>query len=98
MNTLITDAVRDKRVLALNYEPGARLIEPHAYGRSAEGHDLLRAYQTSGASAKGEPENWKLFRLDRVKSLAPTDGNFSGPRPGYRRGDKAMKGAIYAQL
>jgi hypothetical protein len=36
--------------------------------------------------------------LDRVEAANDTDEVFDGPRPGYKRGDKAMKGRIIAQL
>jgi hypothetical protein len=59
---------------------------------------LLRAFQTEGASASGEPKNWKLFRLDRAERIDPTGSSFDGPRPKYQRGDAAMKGGIIAEL
>lgn len=98
MDGTIDGAIRAKRVLELNYDPGRRTIEPHAFGRSADGHLLLRAYQTGGASSSGEHEHWKLFRVDRITGLSGTDAQFDGPRPGYKRGDKAMKGGIIREL
>lgn len=94
----LIQAINERRVIALDYDPGARIIEPHAYGESKEGNGLLRAFQTSGASASGEHIHWKLFRVDRIRSFKLLDENFPGPRPEYREGDKAMKGGIYAQL
>lgn len=98
MEDTIPGAIRAKRVLELYYDPGYRTIEPHAFGRGSDGQLLMRAYQTAGASASGEHENWKLFRVDRVRSLRAANAEFDGPRPGYRRGDKAMKGGIIAEL
>lgn len=98
MNNTIENAIRKRLRLTVNYAPGVRTIEPHAMGWSKDGNVLIRAYQTEGASASGEHEHWKLFRLDRMTS-ADTDGeNFSGPRPEYKRGDKAMRGGIIAEL
>lgn len=94
----IAEAIRERRVIHMHYEPGARTVEPHAYGISADGNLLLRAYQTAGASASGEHENWKLFRVDRISSLRVSGETFAGPRPGYRQGDSAMKGGVLAQL
>ncbi len=73
MHELLIQAIRERMVLTLYYEPGERIIEPHAYGLSAEGKPLLRAFQTAGASASGEHENWKLFRVDRIKTIAPQE-------------------------
>ena len=98
MNTDLIEAIRDKRLMEIDYEPGTRVIEPHAYGKSSEGNELLRAFQTSGASASGEHVNWKLFRVDRIRRAVLLDERFSDPRPEYRQNDKAMKGGIFAQL
>ena len=95
---LITAAINRRQVLKIVYPPGVRLIEPHAFGWSADGNLLLRGYQTEGASASGEHEHWKLFRVDRMTLIDPTGGSFDGPRPGYRRGDRAMKGGIISEL
>jgi hypothetical protein len=84
--------------MRINYDLGMREIEPHAVGYGSDGQLLLRAYQTTGASASGEHENWKLFRLDRFTGSSKPADPFNGPRPGYRRGDKAMKQGIIAQL
>lgn len=98
MNPIILQAISERRLLSIDYDPGLRIVEPCAYGTSAEHNELLRAFQTSGASAQGEHVNWKLFRVDRVRSIRLLDENFAGPRPEYRRDDKAMKGGIYRQL
>lgn len=97
MNPDIMSAIRQRKRLIVNYEPGQRIIEPHAYGLGSHGQELLRAFQISGASASGEHVDWKLFRVDRINGLMPANENFAGPRPGYRRGDKAMS-RIYVQL
>lgn len=96
--TSIESAIEGRMILEICYDPGRRIIEPHAYGYSSEGNLLLRAFQTSGASASGEHENWKLFRMDRSGSVSGTGETFLGPRPGYKRGDKAMKGGVIAEL
>ncbi len=98
MKTEIAEAIRTQRCVQLFYAPGLRTIEPHALGMSSEGHLLLRAYQIDGASSSGEHVHWKLFRLDRIGQLGVTDVPFNGPRHGYKRGDKAMKGGIIREL
>lgn len=95
---LITAAIQQRQVLRIIYPPGSRLVEPHAFGWSTDGNLLLRAYQIEGASASGEHEWWKLFRIDRAERIEATDRPFDGPRPQYKRGDRAMKGGIIAEL
>jgi hypothetical protein len=98
MLAAVKNAIEGRKVLEINYPPGRRLVEPHALGYSDDGNLFLRAFQTQGASASGEHKNWKLFRLDRAEGIGLTASAFVGPRPDYRRGDKAMKGGIVAQL
>lgn len=98
MNTTLTNAVNDKQVLRIDYDPGLRIVEPHAHGENVHDNELVRVFQRSGASSSGEHKDWKLLRVDRIKSLEVLDEHFSGPRPGYRRGDKAMTKRIFAQL
>jgi len=98
MRTLFSNAINERRTVRVYYDPGWRTVEPHALGYSKEGHLLLRAFQTEGASDSGEHINWKLFRLDRMREADTGNDNFNDPRPGYKRGDSAMKGGIIAQL
>lgn len=98
MLTTIKSAIEGRQILEIHYSPGKRVIEPHALGYSAEGNLLLRAFQVEGASASGEHTDWKLFRIDRAGRIGPSGVSFDGPRPEYRRGDRAMKGGIIAQL
>lgn len=94
----IVTAIESGHCLRINCAPGERVIEPHALGRGSEGQLLLRAYQVEGASASGEHEHWKLFRVDRITSIDPTTNKSIAPRPGYRRGDRAMKGGIISEI
>jgi predicted DNA-binding transcriptional regulator YafY len=94
----IVAAIQNRRTLRVFYAPGWRQIEPHAFGRGSDGQLLLRAYQTSGASKSGEHEHWKLFRVDRLEGVEPSDEPSEVPRPGYKRDDSHMKGGIIAQI
>ena len=97
MNSEIVQAVSQRQLLQLNYDGFVRTVEPHAYGVSARGHEVMRVWQTSGGSAKGEPVGWKLLRLDEARGVTAPPERFQGPRPGYKRGDRAME-RIYAEL
>ncbi|MBU1288841.1 MAG: WYL domain-containing protein [Alphaproteobacteria bacterium] len=98
MIELIKNAIRERKKLTIYYAPGEREIEPHALGTSKDGNILLRAFQTAGASASNEHKDWKLFRIDRMGGASGNGGEFNGPRPDYKKGDKAMKGGIIAEL
>lgn len=92
MHAIIIQAIRQRRVLRIDYGAGSRLVEPHVCGLGRAGHGLLRAFQTEGASASGAPRAWKLFRLDRIAAAEVLDRTFAGPRPRFRRRDRAMTG------
>jgi predicted DNA-binding transcriptional regulator YafY len=98
MINVIVNAIRTKSLIKISYFPGERIVEPHAIGRSKDGNILLRAYQRSGASASGEHEYWKLFRIDRAGNIQEMGERFAGPRPKYNPDDSVMKGGIIARL
>lgn len=98
MNSAICRAINERRLIRLTYGWGNRIVEPHAYGLNDNGHELLRVFQTSGASDSGEPYGWKLLRCDEITSLTVLEDHFSDPRQGYRRGDKAIGEQIYCEL
>ena len=86
-NSVIKDAVTNKHTCDLRYLDDEKLpnggqvrtIQPVAYGYSKKGNPVIRAYQTSGPSLKvnekGIPlPDWRLFRVDRIKSMIPKKG------------------------
>jgi predicted DNA-binding transcriptional regulator YafY len=99
----VSDAIKNKRVCVINYngdEPGGkglRVIEPVAFGLSKKGNAVLRAWDREGASHtayKGEKPlpGWRLFRLDKMDFIRPTQETFDTPRPDYNpNGDKSME-------
>ena len=76
MNRSIQTAINERRLIRLDYDPGQRIIEPHAYGSSNDGNELLRDFQVEGASASGEHHHWKLLRVDRINSMTVLDETF----------------------
>jgi predicted DNA-binding transcriptional regulator YafY len=98
MLPILVKAIEDRRLVSIWYDPGVRVIEPHAIGYGSEGQVLLRAFQVAGASESGQPVHWKLFRLDRITDAKLNGRSFRKPRPQYRRGDPAMTRGIIAQI
>lgn len=97
MNQMICEAIKSKRTLCLNYGGGARVVEPHCYGVSRNGEELLRAYQTSGHSNSGESSGWKLFTVREISNIQLGASEFSGSRPLYNSKDPVME-SIYSAL
>tara|TARA_R110000803_G_scaffold39315_2_gene84794 strand:- start:2732 stop:3130 length:399 start_codon:yes stop_codon:yes gene_type:complete len=103
----IIDAIKNKHTCDMEYNddssigPGKRVIEPVALGYSKRNNKVLRAYQTSGPSLKVNEEgiplpDWRLFRLDRINSIKPKQGEdslfktFTEPPSFNPFGDKSM--------
>lgn len=83
MNSEISSAIKNKQVISFQYDGGQRTAEPHYYGTGSAGQELLRAYQTSGASSSGNSEGWKLFKVDGMTSIEVTSNQFTSARSGY---------------
>tara|TARA_R110000824_G_scaffold242454_1_gene431154 strand:- start:3468 stop:3869 length:402 start_codon:yes stop_codon:yes gene_type:complete len=113
-NSVIKDAITNKQTCELKYlddeklpDGGqARTIQPVAYGRSLKGNPVMRAYQTAGPSLKVNKEgiplpDWRLFRVDKVKSMKPMRGDdslfltFSEPPLYNPVGDNSMDNMQY---
>ena len=88
----ICAAIQKKRLLNFTYDFESRVVEPHAYGRTEEGNEILRAWQQTPL-----PAAWKTFRIDKIAGPAIADTRFSEPRSDYRSDDKAM-GHVFCQL
>jgi hypothetical protein len=87
----LCDAILTRHLVRLNYEGYQRTVEPHAVGDSSKGAKLLLAWQIAGGSVHNEPVGWKMLSLDETRGIQVLAETFPGPRPDYRRGNKAMK-------
>jgi len=92
------DAMNAGKCLELRYDGYSRIVEVHAVGRSREGFWLMRVWQVRGGSFHNESIGWKTMRLDEGFSAYLSDEKSMAPRPGYKRGDRAMTGGIKCQL
>lgn len=68
----VMDAIKKRYEVGINYKAdddpkgsGYRVVQPVAYGRTASGNLVFRAFQPMG-DTKSKSPSWKLFRLDRV--------------------------------
>lgn len=93
----IATAIQGRNLLSFMYDGYRRTVEPHTYGMDTKGHMALRAYQVGGGSESGAYVGWKLFHVNEMLNVSIQAQAFAGPRPGYKRGDKAFA-SITAQL
>jgi hypothetical protein len=88
MQDVICQAIREKRLLELQYEGQARRVAPHVYGIDSAGDELLSCYEVWGGS-DGEPAGWRSLRLAQISELTLTTKRFA-PRPEHQRTDGAI--------
>ena len=98
MLSVLIAAIEGRRLVSVWYDPGVRVVEPHALGYGSDGQLLLRAFQVAGASISDQPFHWKLFRLDRMRDARLNGKSFRKPRPEYQRDDCVMTLGIIAQI
>lgn len=93
MNPQIIKAIDDISPISLIYKGKIREVEPHTYGQLENGQEALCGWQTSGGSG----QDFRLFLVNEISSVAISSDNFSGPRRGYREGDQRFM-RIFAEL
>ncbi|APV51276.1 hypothetical protein BWI17_17250 [Betaproteobacteria bacterium GR16-43] len=93
----IEDAIQDRKVLRFSYGGAIRRVEPHCYGKTRLGEEMLLAWQLGGGSGSGEAVGWKTFRVKEMVAVTVTPDSFEGTRDGYKRGENVMA-EVFAQL
>lgn len=88
MQDMICQAIREKRLLELQYEGQARRVAPHVYGIDSAGDELLSCYEVWGGS-DGAPAGWRSLRLAQISELTLTTKRFA-PRPEHQRSEGAI--------
>ncbi|MES2688867.1 MAG: hypothetical protein V4658_00600 [Bacteroidota bacterium] len=94
LNT-ICEAISSKSLLALYYDGGVRVVEPHCYGITEDGNHGLQAFQVRGHSTS-DTMGWKLFDLGRAANIVILEEPFWRARPDYKRGEGMSR--IYCEL
>lgn len=87
---ILGEAILEQRVMTAVYGGTEYQLEPHALGVSREGRVLLRAFSRTPVPDREQRPNWMLLRVDRLTEMRVFEERFAEPRPGYRRGDRAM--------
>lgn len=91
-------AILMKQELCLHYSrdgsaEGERLAAPHALFRSGDGRLFLHAFQSAGATARGDLPDWRRFALESIVSADVLDSSFS-LRPDYDPSSKAYSAGL----
>lgn len=76
--------------MRFGYDGGERVVQPHAHWLTAEGIEVVTAYQVAGQSIGGQVEGWKTFHVERMDGLTETGIVFT-PHDGYDPEDPRIK-------
>jgi hypothetical protein len=87
---IITQAIGERRLLAVTYKGKDRIVEPYCYGLASTGNYLLRCYQTDGDTVSGNRAGWKLLNVAALDGVSLTSATFEPIRDGYNPADKAL--------
>jgi hypothetical protein len=97
MHARICEAIRNRQLLMFGYGDSVRIVEPHLYGTSAAGHELLSAWMRSGQSRTDPQGGWRTFRVEEMRDIDTLPETFPGVRPGYNP-DEARMGRVFCRL
>jgi predicted DNA-binding transcriptional regulator YafY len=87
MLNALCGAIQSQRLVRFYYDdpaPGFRLVEPHMVAYNKKDNLALSAWFLGGESASQEGQGWREYLLERISQLVVLEGQFPGPRPGYK--------------
>ena len=87
MDPRLCDAIAHRQLVMFGYGGTVRVVEPHLYGASAAGDELLSAWLRPGWSQADPDGGWRMYRLDAVVDLQALPERFDAPRPDFNPRD-----------
>ena len=97
MENIIKEAIEQKKILEFYYKDELRIVEPFVHGISTTGKESLRGFQIGGTSSDSESFGWKLFSVEKIRSLETKNQSYNGIRDNYNPNDSVMN-HIYARV
>jgi hypothetical protein len=77
---VLSNAIRNRRVITFTLEGCHRVAEPHDYG-IVKGIKKLFFYQIGGASRSSRSLGWRWAKLEKISDLKVLERHFAGSRP-----------------
>ncbi len=87
---VLCNAIRARRLVRFVYDGYERVVEPHAYGVTRDGRELLTGWLVGGWSASALEAGWRSYHVDEMHDTAATATDFPGPRAGYNPRDPRL--------
>jgi hypothetical protein len=91
MNTLICDAIRERRLLRFIYEGYERVVEPHLYGINTANHEMLSGWLVAGWSASKPEPGWRNYLVQEMHDIHVLATPFEPAREGYNPDDRGLR-------
>lgn len=86
---LVCLSIRERRLLAFDYDGCHRVVAPYCHGLSRSG-EVMRAVQVRGQSRSGGLGFGKLWTVARMRNVRQLEEPFTPDDPDYRPDDSAM--------
>ena len=83
MSDVICQAIRERRLLSVQYKGRERIVEPYLLFESKAGDLVLHGWQVDGAWENTPPPDWSNLKLADVSSVRSLDRTYAHPRPDY---------------
>lgn len=81
IESLISAAIEDQRLIRLQYEGRSKTVNPHRLGYTEKNVEALLCWQTD-LRRPGEPK-WQLLELRKIYGLLVLDQKFAAPPRGH---------------
>jgi len=78
IDTMIREAMSEKKLLSFDYDGYHRIVEPHVYGMKNERNGML-VYQVRGQSSQGTLGYRRMY-LGKIANMKVLDEKFLGQR------------------
>jgi hypothetical protein len=75
----IRRAIAERRLVAFDFGPDPRVVEPHMLGIKGGAEQLL-GYQVGGITSRRSAIGWRVFPLAELTHVRLLDQPFLGPR------------------
>lgn len=85
MQSLLCNAIAERKIITFSYKGGRRTVEPHMVAFNTQGKLTLSAWFLQGASDSKESQGWRAYLLEEISGISVSEQRFSTSRPGYQR-------------
>jgi hypothetical protein len=69
VSRVLWDAIVNRRTISFVFRGHVRTAEPHCYGLSSDGRELLKAYQVAGYSKSAPLPGWRTYEVVKMLEI-----------------------------